>query len=75
MIRIYEGDYYEPPALAEEAVAYRSAAELESEIRRLEGEMRAAAREHEFERAAIMRDQVRKLKKTAMELAQPETAT
>jgi len=75
MIRIYEGDYYEPPALAEEAVAYRSAAELESEIRRLEEEMRAAAREHEFERAAILRDQVRKLKKTAMELAQPETAT
>ena len=75
MIRIYERDYYEPPALAEEAVAYRSAAELESEIRRLEEEMRAAAREHEFERAAILRDQVRKLKKTAMELAQPETAT
>ena len=75
MIRIYEGDYYEPPALAEEAVAYRSAAELESAIGRLEGEMRAAAREHEFERAAVLRDQVRKLKKTAMELAQPETTT
>ncbi len=75
MIRIYEGDYYEPPALAEEAVVYRSAAELESEIGRLEGEMRAAAREHEFERAAVLRDQVRKLKKTAMELAQPETTT
>jgi excinuclease ABC subunit B len=73
MIRIYEGDYYEPPALAEEAVTYQSAADLEREIGRLEGEMRAAARRQEFEQAAVLRDQVRKLKKTAMELAQPET--
>jgi excinuclease ABC subunit B len=73
MIRIYEGDYYEPPALAEEAVTYQSAAELEREIGRLEGEMRAAARRQEFEQAAVLRDQVRRLKKTAMELVQPET--
>jgi excinuclease ABC subunit B len=73
MIRIYEGDYYEIPAIAEEAVTYNSAEELEMEIQRLEREMRQAAKESEFEKAAALRDQVRKLKKTAMEfLAQPE---
>ncbi len=73
MIRIYEGDYYELPAIAEEAVQYHSAAELELEIQRLETEMRQAAKEFEFEKAAALRDQVKKLKKTAMEfLSQSE---
>lgn len=73
IIRIYEGDYYELPAVAEEVTQYRSAEELETEIRRLEEEMRKAAKEFEFEKAAAFRDQVRKLKKTAMEfLAQSE---
>jgi excinuclease ABC subunit B len=75
MIRIYEGDYYELPAVAEEAVNYRSAEELELEIQRLEKEMRRAAKEFEFEKAAALRDQVKKLKKTALEfLAQPESS-
>ncbi|MDR1728804.1 MAG: excinuclease ABC subunit UvrB [Acidobacteriota bacterium] len=69
MARIYEGDYYELPAVAEDAVSYGSAAELEAEIRRLEREMREAAKEFEFEKAAALRDQVKKLKKTAMEFA------
>jgi excinuclease ABC subunit B len=73
LVRIYEGDYYELPAVSEEAFAYNSAAELELEIQRLEGEMRKAAKEFEFEKAAALRDQVQKLKKTALEFqAQPE---
>jgi excinuclease ABC subunit B len=68
MVQIYEGDYYELPAIAEEAVQYHSAQELEMEIQRLENEMRQAAKEFEFEKAAALRDQVKKLKKTAMEL-------
>jgi excinuclease ABC subunit B len=73
MVQIYEGDYYELPAIAEEAIQYNSAQELEMEIQRLENEMRQAAREFEFEKAAALRDQVKKLKKTAMEfLAQSE---
>ncbi len=67
LVRIYEGDYYEVPAVAEEATQYASAAELEGEIRRLEGEMREAAREFEFERAAVLRDQVKKLKKLELD--------
>jgi excinuclease ABC subunit B len=69
MIRIYEGDYYELPAVAEEQIIYRSAEELESKIRELESEMREAAKEFEFEKAAALRDQVKKLKKLEMELS------
>jgi excinuclease ABC subunit B len=68
LVRIYEGDYYEMPAVAEEIKNYNSAEELELEIQRLEQEMRKAAKEFEFEKAAALRDQARKLKKTAMEL-------
>ena len=67
LIRIYEGDYYELPAVAEPAREYSSAEELNLEIQRLEQEMRQAAKEYEFEKAAALRDQVKKLKKTAME--------
>ena len=69
-IRIYEGDYYEIPAVAEEAVHYSSLEDLEKEIQRLETAMRAAAKEFEFERAASLRDQVKKLKKLELELAE-----
>jgi excinuclease ABC subunit B len=67
LVRIYEGDYYEMPAIAEEIKNYHSAEEVELEIQRLEQEMRHAAKEFEFEKAAALRDQARKLKKTAME--------
>ena len=67
LVRIYEGDYYELPAVAEPAREYSSAEELNLEIQRLEQEMRQAAKEYEFEKAAALRDQVKKLKKTAME--------
>jgi excinuclease ABC subunit B len=71
MIRIYEGDYYELPAVAEEEVKYSSPEEMEQEIRRLEQEMREAAKQFEFERAAILRDQVKKLRKSEMDLLAP----
>ena len=67
LVRIYEGDYYEVPAVAEEAVKYSSLEELEKEIQRLETEMREAAKKFEFERAAALRDQAKKLKKMEME--------
>jgi excinuclease ABC subunit B len=75
MIRIYEGDYYEVPAIAEEVVRYSSPEALEQEIRRLEVEMKAAAKEFEFEKAAALRDQIRKLKKMEMDFSgQPGAA-
>ncbi len=68
LVRIYEGDYYEMPSIAEEAQNYKSAEELELEIQRLEKEMRKAAKEFEFEKAAALRDQAKRLKTTAMEV-------
>ena len=68
MLRVYEGDYYEVPKVSEDAASYESPEELENEIRRLETEMRGAAKDFEFERAAVLRDQVRKLKKVGMEI-------
>jgi excinuclease ABC subunit B len=72
LLRIYEGDYYELPAVAEEAVEYGSAAEIEREIETVEEEMRQAARRFEFERAASLRDHVKKLKKMALDFTEPE---
>ncbi len=67
MIRIYEGDYYEAPEIAEETKPYSSPGDLEQKIRLLEEEMREAARQFEFEKAAALRDRVKKLKKMEME--------
>ena len=55
-------------AVAEEAFAYRSVAELEREIGRLEKQMQAAARELAFEEAARLRDRIRALRKLEIEL-------
>jgi excinuclease ABC subunit B len=71
LVKIYEGDYYEVPVVAEEVPQYSSAEELEKETRRLEQEMRDAAKEFEFERAAVLRDQVKKLKKMALDFLGP----
>jgi excinuclease ABC subunit B len=73
MIRIYEAaDYYEAPPVSEEAARYSSADELEAEIKRLEQEMRAAAKQLEFERAAALRDQVKGLKRLALDYISPK---
>ncbi len=70
LVRIYEGDYYELPAVAEEDIRYSSPEDLEQEIRRLEQEMKAAAKEFEFEKAAALRDQIKKLKKMEMDFSE-----
>jgi len=75
LVRIYEGDYYELPVIAEEEVRYSSAEELELEIRRLEQEMKAAAKEFEFEKAAALRDQIKKLKKLEMDFTEQKDGT
>jgi excinuclease ABC subunit B len=75
LVRIYEGDYYDVAAVAEEQPRYSSAAELAVEIRRLESQMREAAREFEFERAAALRDEVKRLKKLELELRNPAEPT
>ncbi|MBI5026214.1 MAG: excinuclease ABC subunit UvrB [Nitrospirae bacterium] len=61
---IYEADYWTVPAVAEEKVEYGN----ESIIKGLEEEMREAARNLEFERAARIRDRIKEIKKKQVEM-------
>ena len=56
---IYESDYYTVPAVAEDIALY---GEDEAALQRLEAEMKEAAKQLDFERAAAIRDRIRKLK-------------
>jgi excinuclease ABC subunit B len=61
---VYEQDYAAIPQVEEEPAAarYRSLADLEAEVKALEKQMREAAKALEFERAAALRDQLRRLR-------------
>jgi excinuclease ABC subunit B len=57
---VYERDYMTPAA--NERETFRTQAELDAEITRLEGEMKAAAANLDFERAASLRDTLKRLR-------------
>jgi excinuclease ABC subunit B len=59
---VYERDYLTVPTATDERDQFRSHAELEAFVTRLELEMREAAANLEFERAASIRDRVRRLR-------------
>ncbi len=59
---IYEGDYFTVPIAAEEAGEYVSTVNIPALIAQLERQMRAAAKELDFETAAELRDKIRSLK-------------
>ncbi len=54
--------------VAESPVTYESAESTEQIIKRLEAEMKTAAKELEFERAAVLRNRIRALKMKELEL-------
>jgi excinuclease ABC subunit B len=59
---VYERDYVTVPTVPDERDQYRTEAELAAAISRLETEMREAAANLEFERAAAVRDRLRRLR-------------
>jgi excinuclease ABC subunit B len=59
---VYEADYVTVPAAAEEEEGYRSIDQIEKDIKSLEKQMREAARALEFEKAATLRDRLKKLR-------------
>ncbi len=65
---VYEADYYTVPLVEEEKLPYKSPRELEQEIARLEKQMKSAADALEFEKAALIRDEIRELKKALEEV-------
>ena len=63
-----EADYYEVPVVAEGSEEYVSPAELARQITRLREQMRAAAKNLDFEEAAELRDRIRALQARELEL-------
>ena len=59
--RVYEGDYVTVSRVQGEQESFRSQAELDGKIAELQSEMQAAAANLEFERAAQIRDRIKKL--------------
>jgi excinuclease ABC subunit B len=65
---IYEKDYPQIELLAADAEQqYESLASLRKEIKGMTNDMRAAAKELDFETAAFLRDQIKKLQKKELE--------
>jgi excinuclease ABC subunit B len=67
LVTAYEADYFKVPIDLDQYEDY-TAEKIEETIRRLEAEMRDAARKLEFERAAELRDKIKYLKQREMEL-------
>jgi excinuclease ABC subunit B len=63
---VYEADYYTVPAVREEAEGYLAPKEVPKAIRQLKKEMRKAAEQLEFERAAELRDRIQRLQEAAI---------
>jgi len=59
---VYERDYSTAPSLRESRETFRTQAELDAEITRLEAEMKSAAANLDFERAAAVRDTLKTLR-------------
>jgi len=67
LVKIYEADYHEFPLAAEKGSPYGSA-ELPRVIRQLKKEMKQAAEQLEFEKAAELRDRIRDLEQRELTL-------
>ena len=62
MSSVYERDYVSVPLARDDREVFRTQQELDARIRQLEREMRDAANNLDFEKAATLRDRVRSLK-------------
>ena len=61
-----DADYVALDKVSERLQGYDSEESLETALKQMETEMRAAAKELAFERAAILRDRILELKKTML---------
>ncbi|MBM2838681.1 MAG: excinuclease subunit [Deltaproteobacteria bacterium] len=59
---VYEADYFTVPTVMEKGKEYIPSSEMPKLIAKMEKEMKAAAKNMEFERAAEIRDRIKKLK-------------
>ncbi len=63
---IYEADYYTVPLIAEARAEYITPREIPKVVKKLRKEMKEAARELDFERAALLRDQIHYLQEAEL---------
>ncbi|MGE0444734.1 MAG: excinuclease ABC subunit UvrB [Vicinamibacterales bacterium] len=71
MSSVYERDYSALPPSRDERDGFRTQAELDAEIARLQQEMKQAAANLDFERAASLRDRLKALRTRELGLAGP----
>jgi excinuclease ABC subunit B len=72
LIEVAEADYVDVPVVEEARGEYLSLYELPARIAALRNEMRQAAAELEFERAAELRDEIQHLQSLDLELREPK---
>jgi excinuclease ABC subunit B len=70
LVKIYEADYLDIPVAAEQGAKY-GPGELPRMIRQLKKEMKQAAEQLEFEKAAELRDRVRVLEERELKVREP----
>ena len=70
MSSVYERDYL-TPAVGEGADSFRTQAELDAHVAGLQEDMRAAAANLDFEKAAAIRDEVKRLRNPELGLPRP----
>jgi excinuclease ABC subunit B len=68
MTSVYERDYVTVPA-DQEGEVFRTHGELEAHVTMLQGQMKAAAANLEFEKAAALRDRIKQLRTRELGLA------
>jgi excinuclease ABC subunit B len=68
---VYERDYVTPPMARDERQAFRTQAELDTHLAQLERDMKAAAANLDFERAAALRDELKALRSRELGLVGP----
>jgi excinuclease ABC subunit B len=69
MTSVYERDYVTVGTTADEGGLFKTQAELDAHVATLQVQMKAAAANLEFEKAATLRDRVRQLKSRELGLA------
>jgi len=71
MSSVYERDYSTPPLVSDGTEHFKTQAELDAHIVKREKEMREAAKNLDFEKAAAIRDDIKRLRNPDLVLARP----
>jgi excinuclease ABC subunit B len=71
MSSVYERDYLTPPAVRDGTEMFKTQAELDAHISGLQAQMRQAAANLDFEKAASLRDTIKRLRNPELGLPLP----